>query len=949
MVEILDMSGSDDILDMSDPIKKKKKRMSKSDAMWFAGKLGVTDTLRGVQQLADVNVDEMKEEQRLLRSLEDEHGWGVKGAYMAGLVADPVGWMLPVSRIKHLRHAPTIAKWVKNIVLPGAASGAVAGGLGYVDEDLGITRPQQAALGTAGGAVLGPVAAGVAMGGSKLYEPIGKALWKGMSTRMDASGATVGGAVGYNVDPDAPIEDKIVNTLIGVAVGGTAGYAGSKKMSQGRKDQLGRFFIPDYGLADDFIARRSKFYGDRKAIGGEFDALVREVSEFAEPQRKALYRMLTDKEATVDEALVGLKGRSREVVEKYGRELRDMGLIDKDTFMKNRDTYLHRTYTRHENDKFLGTGDKIQTIGDELKLRGLKQVVPVERYNAMKAGTTRFPEGGPWDVIARSENGKNVTIRRDWTKEERLKMGEIVDAAQALDTTGKLLANDVSAFRFFKDIANDPKVASELPTDAFTRQVNNASFGPALNGKYVSESVYKDLMGIRKLNSLATYKKNPLVRNYRKLNSMWKGSKTIMNPAVHMNNILSNVHMYDMADGNVADVARAARDMWRKSDDFNEAQNLGVFGGFFTSELGNDAVDLAKLYSTRGRGMTDDPASIIGTASEIARKSFGLAKKYSWDKAAKVYTMEDQIFRMALFRSHRDDLIRRNIDPETAARQAAKKAREWFVDYERTAPMLELLREGPLPFVSYMYGIVPRLAETAAKKPMKLAKWGLIWHGINSLGEDMSDKSPEALAKQRRLMSNEKQRGLWGLPGMPSPMIKMPDVISPKGRDDWYMDIGRMIPGGDIYSMSEGGIGQVPYLPKSLQPGFGAAGALAFPAFGIEGFLGRKVPKGEKLEQAIKNFTPNWPIPGFPSWAGQKIKRAGYSFDNEIKEKESKKRKLVSEKKAGGITATELAKQLSQLNRDIRELKREKRRKQAGIPQKPRSYDFLRLAPGGAR
>ena len=947
--------------------KKKRKKRSKSDAMWYAAGLGFQDTIRGVQQIAGFNEEELAAEQQELRDLEEEHGGLVTAAYFGGLIADPVGWFLPVSRLKYLKHGGDLAKRVKNLVIPGAVSGGIAGGLGYVDEELGFSRGQQAALGTVGGAALGPLAAGVAKGAGKMYEPVGEAIWKGLTTRLDASGATLGGAAGYNYDSKAPIEDKIANALIGATVGGAAGYSGSKMMSPDMKNRLGRAIVPDWNLSDDFISRRSKFYGDRKAIGGEFDELVRRVSELPVDARKGLYHMLTDKSATVDDALVGLKGDVREVVKKYGEELRDMGLIDKNTFANNVDTYLHRTYTRHEKDKFFDTSDKIQTIGDELKLRGLSGRISKEDYVMAK-----YPDkNGPWQKMAESEDGKWVTVRRDWTPEERAKWGEITDAAYALDRTGKLLANDVAAFRFFNDLAGDPKIASTDQIGKFTREITGDDFGPGLKGKFVPEEVYRDLMGIRKLNTLGKYKKSWLGSKYRKLNSMWKGTKTIMNPAVHMNNILSNVHMYDFADGSIADVARAARDMLRKTDEFKEAERLGVFGGFFADELG-DAGKLVDLYSREGAGLTDDATSFLGAAGRIAEKSFKLAKRYSWDKAAKLYTAEDQIFRMALFRSEKADLMRKGVNSEVASRQAAKKAREWFVDYERTSPVLEALREGPLPFISYMYGIVPRLVETAAKRPAKLAKWGMIWHGANALGEDMSDKSPEQIAHQRRLMSEEKNRGLFGVPGMPSPMIKMPEMLSPKSRDDWYMDIGRMIPGGDVYSRSEGGIGQIPNVPQALQPGFGAIGALAFPAMGIEAFMGKEIPKGERLEQAMKNFAPNWPIPGFPSWAGRKLKRAetgkysktkdvytpeaawlsgfgikttpvstrklkkraGYSAAREIRNLETRKRRIKSERSAGGITATEAAKQLSQINRDIRELKREKRLSEAGRPQK---------------
>jgi len=83
---------------------------------------------------------------------------------------------------------------------------------------------------------------------------------------------------------------------------------------------------------------------------------------------------------------------------------------------------------------------------------------------------------------------------------------------------------------------------------------------------------------------------------------------------------------------------------------------------------------------------------------------------------------------MALYRTERDRLMKL-LPEEEAKDMAARKAREWFVDYERRTPLLEILREGPLPFASYMYGVIPKLAETAAKKPIKFAKWGLFFGG----------------------------------------------------------------------------------------------------------------------------------------------------------------------------------------------------------------------------
>ena len=322
---------------------RKKKKLSKADAMWYAAGLGVQDTIGGVQQIAGYNEEKMQGEQAKLKDLEDEYGTGVTMAYWGGLIADPVGWFLPVSRLKYLKHGGGLANKVYNLMVPGAIGGTAAGALGYVDPELGFSRGEQAALGAAGGAALGPLAAGAGKAIAAGYKPVGEAIWKGMSTRLDASGAAAGGMAGYNVDSKAPIEEKMANALIGATLGAGVGFGASKAMTQGQKDALGRFFIPDYGLADNYIARRNRFSGDRAAIGGEFDQLVKEIAGLKEPERKALYKMLTDTTASVEDGLVDLQGKSRALVKRYGEELRDMGLIDKDTFYKNIDTYLHRT------------------------------------------------------------------------------------------------------------------------------------------------------------------------------------------------------------------------------------------------------------------------------------------------------------------------------------------------------------------------------------------------------------------------------------------------------------------------------------------------------------------------------------------------------------------------------------------------------------------------------
>jgi len=864
-----------------------RERMSRGEAMWFAGKMGLKDTYRGAKQIAGIGEEQMAEDQRILNELmeDEEYGGAVTAAYFGGMVADPVGLALPISRLKHVG---TGLKALGRLAKLGAISGGTFGTLGYVDPEAPslltegqMTRPEQALIGAGGGAILGPVIGGASKALGKAYEPVGDFAWKALSTKPEVGGASVGALAGYNMDMDASPQDKMRNAIKGVLIGGGGGLAvrGINKMTD---DSLSRWFVPDWGLDADYVTRRGQFQGDRSIIREEFQGLVQRIAREPEVVRKALYKMLTNPHAPVDESVVGLQKETRELVTKYGAELKDLGVLDPKVFEKNLDTYLHRTYLRPKNQKFFSTDQKIRTIGDELRMRGIKKEVSAKQWDA-----GRRPDGeGEWEVL--DKKGKNYIVRRDYSEAERMEMGEVTDAAMALNRTGLLMANDVSAYRFFRDIAANPRLSigpEDGPVGKFTERVPDDTVtglrgGPKKFGeladRYVTKELYDDLIRVGQLRSKDS-RVDKLFAKYKKLNALWKVSKTALNPAVHMNNIVSNVHLYDFYDGNFKYLAKAMGDMRTKNDMYKEALGNGVFGAdFIGHEIGPEFEAITRAYSDIGAGAEDALGWSLRNAPRIAQRLAKFTKKWTFDKMLRAYMVEDHVFRMGIYRTAKEKLMKDGLGESEAMAMAARKAREGFVDYSRTTPALEIMRNGPLPFISYMYGVVPRLAETAAKKPMKLAKWGLIWQGLNAAGEDMSDTPKEDIDYQRKLMQNYQRRTLMGVPGMPAATIKMPDFMSPKTNEDWYLDIGRMVPGGDIFGMTEGGVGQVPFLPQSLQPSFGAGGAIYNTLMGVDPFKGKEIPGGPegRAKHLGQQFIPNLPIPGAPTYAGEKIKRA---------------------------------------------------------------------------
>ena len=864
------------------------------DAMWSGGKIGFMDTARGVQQIAGINEEELAEEQRELNSLmEDEDvGWAAKTGYFGGLIADPVGWMLPVSRLKH-------GKKALDLILPGAVGGGIAGALGYVDEEGGLGRGGMALAGTALGAAAGPVAKGI----QKAYEPVGDMAWTALKT-PEVGGGIAGAGVGYNLESDATTSEKMNNALKGALLGAVGGVAlrGADKLSGG---EIARAFIPDKDLTESYVAGRSKMFGMEGVALRDFKEVLDEVAKLPADQRKTLYGMANLKPANykdlgpaVTDSLRKLDEKGRNVIKKYTKELRDMGVIHDETWLKNAETYLHRTY---DNPNAVAKSDipaNINNIGDAAKLSGYVVNLTGDERKGFLAGTYKPDDIPGWNKVGvtsevRYRDGEEyplgdvLKVRRDWTADEKIKMGEVTDFHTALLRTGKMLAKDTTRFRFFREM-------SELSTDRFrkgeikedevvvhfgpkpqgllTERVGGKNYGEGtisqfgdLKGGWVSKATMRDLEQIRQINTMSKVKGNKWVSKYRKLNSYWKGSKTHANPAVHFNNGMSNIVHYDNANGTTKNFFAGLKNIKNRDAIYKEAEERGVFGGFFSSELSNEA-SLVNLF-TPSSGRMKTNLDLVDSSLNYSIKLGKKLKEFTWDKSATLYNYEDKVFRMGLYRSEKERLIRSGLDEKQAMDRAARMAREWFVDYSRSSPVLDFLREGPLPFVSYMYGVIPKLAETAAKRPIKFAKWGLLMGALNETGEALSDADSEK--QQRRLQDAP----MYGIPGMPKNKTKLPDAISPDTKDDWYFDIERMLPGGNLFEGSEGsGLGRIPGLPQSLQPSFGAAGSLIYAGMGVDPF--RQQPIDDRSEYLTRQFVPNLPIPGFPSFSGDKLTRA---------------------------------------------------------------------------
>ena len=506
----------------------------------------------------------------------------------------------------------------------------------------------------------------------------------------------------------------------------------------------------------------------------------------------------------------------------------------------------------------------------------------------------------PYHLNSKMEPSATVEIRRDWTKAEREDMGEVTDILDTFLATGKLLAYDGATAKMLKSLTRTDSSPELNKAMKHTVQIpktkeNVKKYGP-LAGKFVSEDMIYDMKhfngdaGVNKLTS------NKLFRIYRKFNAWWKGTKTVGNPAVHMGNFTSNLQHYDHAMAGYGFkekwgfLGQAMRELnaWKpgtgkgldvKGSDLNEATSRGLLDATLISgELREEGLAAVKRIlareSTLMEKLQDSDVSLVAASARITKKLWDKTGKPVIEKASQLYQYEDNVFRYALFKAETKRLTDLGLDRESAMNAATRKGREWFVDYADVPPALGWARETGLPFLSYSYGIIPKLAETAMKHPMKIAKWAAIGHIANEAGWALSDN--EDREEVERLMEAQSLGfdSMFGIPGTSPTKIKNPDhLMKFFGKDQGFWDISRIYTGGDLFDAREGGAGQVKILPGMVQPSFGAAGAVGWSLMSIDQFKGKTIPEGKKIAAFYKQMVPNLAfIPN--TYANDKLKRA---------------------------------------------------------------------------
>jgi hypothetical protein len=561
------------------------------------------------------------------------------------------------------------------------------------------------------------------------------------------------------------------------------------------------------------------------------------------------------------------------IMDQQTNDLVELGMLAKDSAERWRGAYLPRFYksklmqTLREGgaDLWGATLRKsarkpavMQGIkGDSLKGRGLWETVPASELASWEAMG--------WEVRDPDyEAGvsPDVQMWRDYSREERDKMGEIRDAGFRFTMGYLRTQRDIAMGRMFAGIAEDKSLsAKEGRQPANWVQVPDGSIpgtgGVKRYGKLAGMYVAPEVM-----NHLENHDQgaSEALKLYRKALGMWKEGKVVLNPVSHANNMMGNVSMAHFAGVSYWDAHKYAgtiNDLVRKSPMVEEARKAGLFLGTMSQE---------ELLTTMPPELRAMAAMQASKAEKSADFVWNVLSMWLRKPAGKLYEAEDLFFRYLIYRDARNQGL--------SAEDAVDYSQRYIFTYDDLPKGAQQVRDFAVPFFAYTYKAVPALLHTATHYPHRfLAPAGVMW-GLNAAmyalaagddDEDWTDKiltyinDPERRKKAEQIESGERENLPPWMKGNSS-VLGSPKAVR-LGLDEvtglpMFWDIAQIMPGGNLFDVenNSGGIGW----PQSIMPSHPLLTATAAMFWNKDTFFGKDIVDADDTTGEASQKRATW-------------------------------------------------------------------------------------------
>lgn len=551
-------------------------------------------------------------------------------------------------------------------------------------------------------------------------------------------------------------------------------------------------------------------------------------------------------------------------------ELVNLGMLSQDSADRWRGKYLPRFYMRENTEginawvgRMLRNSLPVRGIGgNSLKGRGLFEEVNVNEVPKFEAlgWEVRDPlwkknRQGELELVDENKavTPEKVVVWRDWTPSERAEMGENRDALFRFVMGYTSMQNDIALGRLFDSIAKNQEWTRARASDGYVKvpdseipETGGVKRYGNLAGLYVKKEILDHISQYEEASELWKY--------YRKALSFWKAGKTVLNPVAHVNNVVSNLTMAHFAGVSYWDSHKyiaAIKDLAKNAPLVQEAKDRGLMTGDITrAELMADMPDDIKAM------MEMQESAIKRKASTVFNiVTFGLSKPMG-----KAYRLEDDFFKYLIYR----DARKNGLSPDDAVDYATK----YIFTYDDLPKGARTVRDLAIPFFAYTYKAVPALTHTLLNYPWRFAAPAAAIGGINAIayafasGDDDWDWYAEAfkgsvnssvkmfslgfsddvMKTKGAELEREERKNLP--PWMQGRSALGTEKNIRLGTDEKnqlpvYMDVSRMIPGGDIFDVTNQADG-VP-VPAPIMPSNPILTTIAAMFWNKDTFTGKEV------------------------------------------------------------------------------------------------------------
>ena len=434
---------------------------------------------------------------------------------------------------------------------------------------------------------------------------------------------------------------------------------------------------------------------------------------------------------------------ARQILDDYGEQFYRFGAISRETFEANKGQYLMRAYYDKELQRplydFISNKIPKKAKLKRAKKRGIEKVVSIEK------GEELVEKG--WQNRGLTQTGL-MRVWRDFTKEERTKMGEILEAPHYLvSQTIKQVGEDVALLKKFSEVAKQTEFVKDEPFEDYIK-LEGKNLG-ALNGKYVAPFIANDIKGLQNARKTASELSSRML-------SEWKRFKVTDNPATHFRNMYFNTILQDLAglSPHRVDVHISSLiDLLKKGDDFKEARDNGMFGttSWAGQELGavmgkDVQAKIKDLYYNKESGMYDsNKLKELGTDVLMIFDKILKGYEKGQERLSKIYEGEEQWAKLSLYKWAK-------YEQGMTPKQAAEFSRKWLMNYGAVTPFISDFSKKwyGIPFIRFQVLAAPRLIEASITRTATIAKWILIAYFLEEEARKRLNLTKEQLQKIKK-------------------------------------------------------------------------------------------------------------------------------------------------------------------------------------------------------